>query len=249
MPSEKIIDKIVKLKKMSDGAKAIGSEIEAEAFASMLQKMLLDHRLEMSDIEFASMEKESAVERHFIDYEQYPDIKIKKQRVMWIERLAGVVARAHFCEILVHPGSSFITLIGRHEDWAVAEFALCTLQRAAAKMAKTADYQHRLRCHREHKPVGRGFKESWLESFVVRIADRYEAERSSRLGQSTALVRVNRAEKAVADFMKQFTKKSSALSSHTKFHPEGARQGRAAADAINLRVNAVTTKNQKELVK
>ena len=52
---------------MAEGAKAIGSEAEAQAFAEMLQKLLMDHKLEMTDLEFEEMEKEQPVERHMID--------------------------------------------------------------------------------------------------------------------------------------------------------------------------------------
>ena len=45
---EKVIDKIRKLNAMAEGAEKIGNRTEAEAFATKVQEMLLNHKLTMS---------------------------------------------------------------------------------------------------------------------------------------------------------------------------------------------------------
>jgi len=242
MTDSKLIDKLTKIKNMAEGAKAIGSEQEAQAFAELLQKMLLDHKLHMSDIEFAAMERDQPVTKHFIDYDKYPGIKVKLKRVLWIEKLAGIVAEAHFCRILVYPNSSVITLVGRPDDCAVAEFMFMTLQRAAARMSKTAAYQYLLKCKREGVPVGHGFRDSWLEAFVVRLAQRYLEELKGRSSDDQALMRIKKSQDAVDEFMNQFKRKASSLSASRKFNPEGVRQGRDAANKIHLKANGITGK-------
>lgn len=233
---------------MADGAAAIGSEKEAQAFAEMLQKLLLDHKLEMTDLEFETMEKESPIERHFIDYSRYPDIKIRKTRVLWIEQLARIVAESHFCRILIHPRSSRITLVGRHEDVTVAEYMFVTLQRSLDHISEKAAYYHKLECHRNRVAVGYGFRESFTDSFLQRLRDRFLAMRKTV--EPMGLMRMRKSDKAVEDFIEEnFKKTASALSTNTKFHPEGIRRGRAAADKINLKGQAIETQGagKKEL--
>lgn len=247
MSDDKILDKLQKIKRHMDSAKEIGNIAEAEVFAGVLQKLLLKHKLDMSDIEFETFEKEQPVAEYFVNWRKH-DIKPKRQRIKWVETLASVIAKAHFCRILVHPKSNFITLVGRHEDAAVAEFMLVTLYRAADKMSEKADYHHRLECKRERREIGHGFRESWLAAFVTRLMNRYQEERGSHR-ESTMLVRINRAEKSVEDFIRQgqenkeIGKKSTALKSSGVYHAEGYRQGHAAAEKIDLRTNAIDAKN------
>jgi len=244
MTFDKIVDKIRKLKAHADSAELIGNEAEAEAFAEMFQKMMLEHKVEMTDLEFEEFEKTEPVEKHRINYTQYPDIKLKNARVQWIERLAGVIARAHFCRILVHPGSSRITLVGRKQDSLVVEYMFITLQRVAARMSYLEYGKYNRECMRRDGNAhgAHGFREAWLQSFIMRLAERYEAEKNSQKAAGcTALVRFNAADAAVDDYMKEFKKKASALATVRSWNGEGHRRGRAAADSINLNANAVTS--------
>jgi len=252
MTRDKLLDKLRKIKAHADSAAAIGSESEAQAFAEVLQKLLLDNKMEMTDIEFEEMEKEQPIIKKMVDFD---DDDVRKSRVAWMERLAGVIARAHFCRILVYPGSSKITLVGREENIAVAEYMIVTLQKAADSIAKKA---HSAYCWEVYKQDGscyraRGFKSAFLQAFVMHLAERYEAEKRSRMAgpsTSTALVRINREEAAVEDFMnKNYKKKAGALSTHTAFHREGHRRGVAAADRINLRSDGLTSGNDQRLIR
>jgi hypothetical protein len=254
------LDKLAKLKRHADSAAEIGSLAEAEAFAALFQRMLLKHKLEATDLEFAQEARDEPVGRHPIDYDKYPDVKVRATRVEWIEKLAGVVARAHFCQILVHPRSSQITLLGRRSDAAVAEYMIITLQRAAERLA-TAEYTVFtnmvvkqcavcLRDQRDSHPGhvftpnwqrARGFKAAFLQSFIVRLHERYRAERAAAAtSSSTALVRLNTAEAAVSDFLKrEGYGKATKLARSVSQNLDGHRRGRAAADRVNLRSNAV----------
>jgi hypothetical protein len=243
MSQEKIIDKIAKLKAHAESAAKIGNEAEAEAFAEMMQRLLLKHKIEMSDLEFANMERVEPVDKHRVDYDKY-NMHVKGTRVEWIERLATIVARAHFCRILVHLGSSRISMVGRKSDFEVAEYMLITLQRAIEHMSDKAAYHYRLECQRNGAPrMANGFRAAYIDHFVRRLADRYEAERQAQSGAtSMALVRVNKSEGAVDDYMFQNfggKRKATALSTQHSWHAEGAKRGREAADAVNLKANAV----------
>jgi hypothetical protein len=54
MTQEKILDKLGKIKAHMESAQEIGNEAEAQAFAAMLQSLLLKHKLEMTDIQYTN---------------------------------------------------------------------------------------------------------------------------------------------------------------------------------------------------
>jgi Protein of unknown function (DUF2786) len=246
---ERIIDRIQKLKRHAESAEGIGNQAEAEAFAQAFKRLLDDHKIEMTDLEFEQMEREEPVDRYPIDYRKYPDIRLRSNRVGWIEKLAGVIARAHFCRIMVTPGSSRITLVGRKTDAQVAEYMFITLQRAADKLCQKEHQKFAWECYRAdgHCRRARGFKESFLKSFVVRLNERYEEERLRRQGEGNtqALVRIERSGAAVDAYLKTGNDgkkfpKAGGLSRNMAFNADGITRGRAAADGIDLGGKAVT---------
>lgn len=231
---DKLLDKLKKIKAHAESADKIGNEAEAEAFAAMLQRLMLRHKIDMTDLDFEVEDAKEQVTRGNIDWK---DIKVRKSRVAWIERLAGIVARAYFCRILVHPGSSRLTLVGRESDRLIAEYIIITLVRLAEKLAK----KERDKVYRQNRMRASGFQAAFLKAFTIRIAERLEDERrTAETSSSTALVRINRAEADVNEYMKSFTKKAAIVrGSRRDFNAEGMRKGRAVADSMNLRGNAV----------
>ena len=127
------IDKLRKIKAHSESAEKIGSMEEAETFAAMFQQLLLKHKLEATDLEFEEEEKDEPIIEHVVEWQE---IQFGHKRVGWVERLASIVAEAHFCRILVRSGSSRITLVGRQSDMEIAEFMLVTLVRIADKLVR-----------------------------------------------------------------------------------------------------------------
>jgi hypothetical protein len=238
---EKILDKLGKIKRMADGAKAIGSEAEAQAFADLLSKLLLDHKLEMTDLEFEKFEEEQPVGVHRIDYSLYPFIKVRSHRVVWIEQLARIVAESHFCRILIYPNSNRVALVGRHEDATIAEYMFVTLFRSI----DTIEQIERRKWKHERPGLNRntdGFRESFIQAFLMRLRDRFLDLRRARETESMALMRINKSDKAVQEFIEEnYEKKARGISKSTRFHPEAVQRGRAAADKVNLKPYAMET--------
>ncbi len=234
MTLSKVIEKLRKIKAHSESAEKIGSMDEAEAFAAMFQQLLLRHKLEATDIEFEEEEKEEPVEEHIVEWQ---DIQFGHKRVGWVERLASIVAKAHFCRIMVCSGSSRITLVGRQSDIEIAEFMLVTLVRIADKLVRKE-----CRKYRKENPGAntKGYRVSFMRGFIERLAERYREERhSAEVSTSTALVRINRAETAVTTYMDRYTKLASAVGQSNKHNAEGRRRGRAVASSLNLKANGV----------
>lgn len=246
-PNDKLLDKLSKLKKMAEGAAAIGSEAEAQAFADKLQAMLLDHDLQMSDIDFEKLAVEEPIEDEYVDVSKH-GVKHVKSRVAWMERLAGMVARANFCRILIVPNSNNFYIVGRREHRAVAEYMIVTLMRAVQDISKKEHAKFSWECYKRDKSTyaARGFKESFITAFLVRLFERLEElKRTASDSTSTALVRINRedaaVEKNLADRREagMFGPKRKGLMLSRGNNYEGATRGRAAADKVSLAGKAV----------
>ena len=261
MTHEKLLDKLQKLKAHADSAAAIGSEAEAQAFAEKLQRMLLEHDLSMSDLDFKKLEVDDPVDREFVDLGKH-GLDVKKNRVEWMEKLAAMIARANFCRILVTPGTSNFWLVGRKEHRAVAEFMIVTLTRALQDIAKKEHAKYSWEVYKKHKStrLARGFKESFITGFLFRLFQRLEERKKQAEGStSTALMRVNREDRAVDDYITNAQKlpkgddqrlmKMRGLAKPELKSQEGIKRGIKAADDVNLDPRAIdrSTGERKEL--
>jgi len=260
MTQEKILEKLGKIKAMADSAKEIGNEAEAQAFAGMLQQLLLKHKLEMTDVEYAREMQEEPVIQYTPEtmytnvfdrskrrrvYKNYPDVELTRRRTAWVEQLAAIVADAYSCRILVTTGSSIIHFVGHKSNVMITEYLFITMMRAANKLSDKAAAQFRREWRAEH---GSGntpgdYRESWLMGFITRIAQRLQEERRKFEGPNTsmALVRVNKEALAVKNYMdeKFGKKKSAAIGGLRSWNQEGYAAGKRTADGMNISGNAV----------
>lgn len=239
---DKIIDRIKKLNAHAESAQAIGSEAEAQSFADAVQKMLMKYKLTMSDVLFATIDKDDPIGEQFVSATKH-GLQERRTRMGWIERLAGAVARAHYCRILVHPRSADVTFIGRKTDREIAEFVFVTLQRSAHKLAD----QEYAAYYRKWAKLGeperaRGYRASWLNAYVTRVAHRYleeeEALKKHYASQGVSLVRLSDAVVKVDEFMKRELRGLRTLrgvSGKVRGHQDGIRDGTRAGNNANLR--------------
>jgi len=235
MDVKKVLEKLQKIKAHAESAAKIGSEAEAEAFAAMLQQLLTKHKLGMSDLDFEVEDVRQPVGTGMIDWQ---DIKVRKSRIAWIEQLAAIVAKAYFCQILVHSGSSHITLVGRENDRVIAEYVIITLVRLAQRLSE----KEFGKLYRQDRYRAHGFKASFLKAFVQRINERLKEERGeAERSTSTALVRIRHEEKAVEDYLKSMSTRKVAMvrGSNRGHNAEGWRRGRDVADRMDLKGRAL----------
>lgn len=239
---EKLLDRIRKMHAKAESCKAMGSEAEAASFAGAVQKMLNKYKLEMSDIEFTAFEKAEPIERERVESEG------KRHRVLWAESLADVIARAHFCRMLVLERSDTIILVGRKTDRTVAAYVIQTLHRFASeqsdKEARAFRKQQRAKFG-ETSWDAKNFRAAWLTSFVDRIAERYREEERQREAEAkttgTSLVRLTNADAQVRQFMHDVVKPRAAraLRSRSSANSAGHEAGRAAGSRVNIRSNGI----------
>jgi hypothetical protein len=237
-PTEKIIDKLKKLHNMAEGAAAVGNEAEAQAFAEAFQRMLNQHKLSMSDIDWNNLAKEEPVAEHHIDFTKYPDFETKRSTIQWESILAAIIAEAHYCQIIRYIGTNRFLLVGRKSDAEVAEYTIMTLLRAADKIAVREYGAYYRKCQAAGDVTrARGFKDAFLLGFINRIKERYDLARNGD-GTSTALVRIAREKKAVEDFMQAKREAGNLKSLQSRkrwsFNEAGRRRGREVADGMDL---------------
>lgn len=254
-----LLEKLAKMKAHAASAKEIGNDAEAEAFAAKLQQLLMKHKLSLSDVDYArEMKEEQIVENHVATkrdakgkrvYADAPDVEVRKVRVYWIETLAAVVARAYSCSIMVIPRSSAVVFVGHTSNVAIAEYLFVVLLRAAESLSWLAygKYYNDQRRPGGDVTLARGYRTSWLTSFVHRIAQRMNEEREkierefrdSGSNSTTALARVDKEALAVKQYLDKYEEKAAPVSGRDNWNDDGWRDGKRAADAMNLKPNAM----------
>lgn len=249
---EKVVRKLVKLQKARDGEAALGNTAAAESFAAMINRMLLEHELHPSAIDYASATDNDPVIELPVNLKNYGHPE-KKVRIAWEESLARIVAKAHLCTFLLRTGSNQIWFVGTKSHAIVAEYAYGTLLPVAARLADEEYYNYHMGLRREGKDIklARGFRPAWLDAFVGRIAERFEEERRQAVadapeGTSVALMRLDgalaKARKYVDD---KFRGRggAQALAGNGRQNAAGRAWGRAAADRMAIGRRGVSAHN------
>jgi hypothetical protein len=238
---DKLVDRVRKLLDKAASAKELGNEAEAATFAAGAQKMMAKYKLELSEVEYAKLQRDEPV----------GDSRVagvgKRKRELWVELLAAVVARAHYCRTLVYNHSDDILLVGTPTDRAVAEYVFTTLRDFGYRKS---DLDARAFRRNLRKQVGatygdnKHFRAAWLDAFVGRIAERYEAERTTLKLEAakagTSLVRLDQALTRVDDELVERKKRGGigrarAASHRYSSNELGRAAGRAAGDAATIR--------------
>ena len=235
MTTDKVLDKLAKLRAARDGEAQLGNTAAAEAFAGMINTLLLKH--ELSELDIPLNVVEDPIIELMVDQRAH-GIKFSGVRVGWQEVLAQIVAKAHMCKILVHPRTNFITLVGTKTNTTVAEYAYGVLVTAADKMANRARQTY-WNEHRNDPDFESGnYRQAWLTGFIQRIAERFEEARRQEVqassNSSTALVRLNQQlVRAQAHIDEKYKKKASTV--HLQTGLRSAKEaGRKAADDMAI---------------
>lgn len=245
---QKVIEKLVKLQASRQSEAEIGNTAAAEAFAGMINKMLIEYELSSSDIDYARATDHDPVIEMKVNLGFY-HIELTKVRCAWQETLAQQIARAHLCKILVRPSSNDIYFVGTKSHATVAEYVYGTMVPAVAKMSKEAEikYWKETGSGRGKNNKALGYRASWIDSFIHRMWERFEdarqeafAEAAGHISSETGMVRLGGALKKVEQYIEdKFSHKKAAsrigkLDFRSRNHEAGREAGRAAADNITL---------------
>lgn len=194
MSDERIISKLRKLIAHQESAEAIGSLAEAEAFSAKIQQLLIDHKLEAAQIGPMDDHDDEPVTEGAVG--NYLDLRLKRRRIWWMEELAGLVARAHFCELLVAAGTSTVWFVGTASDRAITEYTYVSLCKAAIEIC---DREFKLA--RREGAETRAFRRSFFDGFTYGIGQTLrKLRREADATESTALV-LQRSDAAVQKYL------------------------------------------------
>lgn len=185
MTSEKMHDKLRKLKAMADSAKKIGNEAEAQAFAEMLTKLMAAHNVEFTDVEW---EREKQVEATKLVFKTG-----KKKLYPWEICLARIIAHGNFCEMIIYGNLGF-QFVGFQN---AVEATLETMKylHPAAKRIAQAEYDKKynaLYAAKMNCEILRGYRKDFLLGFVDRLKERYDelAEKLRSASAGCAMIRL-----------------------------------------------------------
>lgn len=242
--TQKVLDRLVKLQKSRESEATLGNEAAAEAFAGLINKMLIEYELNPNDIDYARATDRDPVIEIPVDLAKYT-IQRKKSRIGWQESLARVVAKAHLCSFLICPGSNRIVFVGTKSHATVAEYAYGTLVPATHVMARRAYVNWEYKCRHMTPPqpqLSAGYKEAWLSAFVERIEERFAEARKAALVEvpntSTGLMRLSGAllktQKYIDNKFSGKRKYVNALNGGSQNNEGGRQDGRSAADSMVL---------------
>ncbi|MCR4301816.1 MAG: DUF45 domain-containing protein [Sulfuricaulis sp.] len=258
---DKVLARLVKMRASRDGEAKLGNAEAAEAFASVINRMLLENELSPSDIDYARTADNDPVIEVRVNLGAYK-IAAKHSRVAWQESLARIVAQAHLCTFLIQTSTNNITFVGTRSHATVAEYAFGTLVPATDTMSLAAAHKYRTGMRKQHHATGAspsewlGFRESWLNGFIGRIAERFKEAREAAVaeapeGPSTALIRLDGAlikTRTYIDNKFKGRRGASALNQVRSNHSDGVRSGRAAADRVVLGRRGLTGSSNRKML-
>lgn len=260
---QKILNKLVKLQASRQSEAEIGNTAAAEAFAGMINKMLIEYELNPTDIDYARATDNDPVIEIYSRAEVYGGKK-SKARVAWQESLAAGIAKAHLCSILIIPGSNTVVFVGTKSHATVAEYVYGTMVPAVAKMSKYAElaYWKETGCGRGLDNKALGYRAAWIDAFIARIWERFREAREAAVAAAAASqgtsteTGIMRLEGALAKVRKYVNDKFShrkaasragALNNRSRNHEAGRAAGREAANNITLGrrgMNPATSRKQ-----
>lgn len=226
---EKIIDKVRKLHAHAGSAARIGSEEEAQAFANRVQELMAHHKIEMSEVEWVAQREQDLVKTWCDSREK------RKKGQEWEIFLAGAVAKAQSCRILLYGGTAVMAFYGLKEDTEAAQMAYMYLVDAARNLGEKAYVRYFYECRdRGDVKRARGYKGSWLMGFVSRLSQRYR-ENEDKIRQAcagTALIRISQSLARVDAALKDVKVKVTVAPAIKNV--KGYVHGKEAADKIKM---------------
>lgn len=207
----KIVDLLQKLVAHQKSAEHIGNLEEAAAFAGKVAELLSKHNLTMTEVETYAYIKENPIGKTTVTPREAGQRKYS-YRVQWQERLANVISSAHFCQLVVIPGSNTVHFVGRESDRTVTSYVYCCLTRVAIRLCK-AEWEGFIVGRRKQKASRqRRFQLNFFEGFVIAIARRYQKVREET-GPATsgALVYIAVTKAQIREFLADSTKDASSF--------------------------------------
>jgi hypothetical protein len=214
-----VIEKIKKLLALGQSA----NENEAAVAASMAQKLMLEHKLSIGEVELAGIEKKSPVSEAFI---------VEKMGTFgymtWKGALVHGIALLNGCRTIRYSGNRLM-LIGRESDRELVEYLACFLSREIERLAFEDFARQGFQGNKQ--------RWTWVQSFgmgATRTVTLRMREEQTKMATAdvrvTALVR--REDKAIAEYMRSAHPHTKTTTSRPSIRSEALANGAAAGRSI-----------------
>jgi hypothetical protein len=246
-PNEKIIDKLRKLLRQSEGEKAIGNTEAAALFGEKVQSLLTQHNLSMSDIELTEVENDAqsveSVLFHASD---------SKKSSKWQHALLHLLGTANQCKVIGNVKSNSYYIIGTENDRRIVTMLFVYFSDLAQHFA-----DKELIAQRNSTDIavqvsakfteGRQFKNSFLYGFattvgqrILKAAETKKAEAQSQVEQlqleapKNALVRLDNVLAKIQEVKNREHPKLQSANLNAKVVRNGYEAGVQAGKAVAL---------------
>lgn len=205
---------------------------EAANFAAKIAELSIKYNITQQEIEERMRIEQDRVSTDFFSHKIEVDIR----HIKWQKLLATIVAKGHFCSILLSETNDTVRFVGTIENLAVCQAMFTILNRSAVA------------CYEKHHEIlveiaPKHAKRDFFYGFVATISKRYE---EMRLEKSEALVRIGQ---NLTKFMSDRFKPSDSTDVSTKINNILAMMaGRSEAEELSLEINQIyAQKTQKRL--
>jgi hypothetical protein len=266
---QKAIDRATKLRASMQSERELGNDAAAQAFASAMSRMLLEHELLNSDLDQHEHEGAMKVEEPIIERQvsfESMGVKTVARSNASLTHLAQVVGQAHLAKILVSRRSNALWFVGTALACETSEFMLSTLWRSLGKLARSsykqaAPAQRALQMAVGTRPESsQVYTQSFKQAFICHLAIRYKEEldatvtrfdtvhaeaaeaEANTAPQQTGLMVVNNAIARVQSYVDSKygkPRRGRGGRGSSSYSSLGSAAGRAAANGVNLRANGL----------
>lgn len=164
-----LLDKLMKLKNLKEGAESVGSHAEAENAAAKFQQLLLKHNLDEQAVLSAGVEKKAQMLHSELDLDPLQ----AKTEAEWVKKLATAVAHFSMCKVVVHTtyrhryDQGKLSILGEKHNVATALFIIEQLISKIDIASKQAFKVYH--GHEKRNTFRRGFLIGAVEAITVRL--------------------------------------------------------------------------------
>lgn len=248
--------KLQKILAKAQGAEELGNAEEAATFTAKAQELMTRYELTLDEVEYAAQQEKDPIHQAYWRARDH-NVPSRRRRYQWMESLARAVGRAFFCRTLVLSGSNSQVFVGRKSHTEMACYVYGRLVRNVLRLQVEEDKALYRKTRdeggspEEAKEACRGFRPAFRNAFVATVAARVREMRKTQREAAeamqaesetgTALIRLDRAEKAVDQYMdeKMNIHSAGALRGRYSGNRAGRSKGREHGSRASLSANGV----------
>lgn len=238
MPPQGLMEKIKKLHAMSESAKQIGNEAEAAAFAGKVQDLLMEHKLDMAEIDMSTnVDIHIDINQEYFDWSQYGMENTAKSSA-WKAMLAHAVAINNNCKVLSLNKTNRLILIGSADSRQVVSYMIAFLAQYGEDAVEKGYRQEYYKAKKDNRTyIMKGWRRSFMFAYVDTVRLRLEEAKAKMMAahcHERGLMVLNKEDQAVEDFVAAHYPKLTHKKSVGAYNAAGQAHGTRAGQNVNI---------------